>query len=69
MINLSEAKSRLRKAGDKNVRVIPMPGHSFNGDHQIEVYENSQWIPVILGLAKTVAESIVREATNRTICG
>jgi len=36
-INLQEARNKIRRAGELKVRVVPMPGQPFTGDHQIEV--------------------------------
>lgn len=67
-MNLTETKARIRKAG-KNVRVVPMPGQGFDGDQQIEIKEDNNWVVVVSGLSKPMAEGIVRESINRTICG
>lgn len=51
------------------VRVVPMPGQPFDGDHQIDIKESDIWVTVVAGIKKSMAESIVRDATNRVICG
>lgn len=68
-MNLKEAKIRIKEAGSNNVRVVPMPGESFEGDHQIEINQGGVWTDVVSGLKKAMAESIVRESINRVILG
>lgn len=68
-MDLKEAKNRIRRVGETNVRVVPMPGQVFDGDHRIEICEGGIWISIISGLRKSMAESIVREAINRVILG
>lgn len=70
MLNLTEATQKIKIAGAKNVRVIPMPNQSaVNGLHMIEIKEGVAWTGIIAGLSKTAAEDLVRQATNRIICG
>lgn len=69
MLNLNEATQQIKRAGAANVRVLPMPGQNVNtGDYQIEI-NDSGWRPVVSGLKKDIAESIVEKALNRVICG
>ena len=68
-LNLNEAKAKIKKAGQQNVRVVPMPGSGFNGDHQIEIRDNGTWCAIVTGLRKAIAESIVQDQLNRTILG
>ena len=37
MININEAIQKIKKAGPKNVRVVPAPGAAYNGEHRIEI--------------------------------
>lgn len=67
-MNITEAKNTIKSAGSNNVRVVPMPGQPFDGDHQIEVKTDS-WHVVLSGLSKSMAEGLVREATNKVILG
>jgi hypothetical protein len=70
MINMNEAVLKIKAAGSKAVRVVPGPGQSVdNGLYQIEILESSGWSPVVQGLAKQVAESMVNQAVNRVILG
>lgn len=69
MVNLNETKARIKNVGTKNVRVVPMSGQGFSGDHQIEVCDGGIWTPIAIGLTKTMAEGIVRDALSRVICG
>jgi hypothetical protein len=70
MINMNEAVLKIKAAGSKAVRVVPGPGQSVDsGLYQIEILESSGWSPVVQGLAKQVAESMVNQAVNRVILG
>ncbi len=70
MTQLNEAYSRIRKAGQSNVRVTPMPGQNINdGMHQIEIMEGNQWQTVVSGIPRSTAYDLVTKATNRVICG
>ncbi len=70
MLNLTEATKKIKAVGASNVRVVPMPGQpALTGLHMIEVRDGSIWAGIVSGLSKAVAEDIVRQATNRTICG
>lgn len=70
MLNLTEATQKIKAAGAKNVRVVPMPNQSaITGLHMIEVREGAGWTGIVSGLSKTAAEDMVRQAVNRTICG
>lgn len=69
-INLNETTTAIKKAGAANVRVVPMKGQTIDGDHQIEVQPNpGTWQPILTGIKKSMAESIVRDATNRVLLG
>lgn len=69
-INVNEAVATIKKVGANNTRVIQMPNQSLDGLHQIEVQLNpGVWQPILTGIKKTMAENIVREATNRVILG
>ena len=69
-INVNDAVQAIRKAGSINTRISQMAGETMDGSHQIEV-QNSPgiWQVVLVGIKKPLAESIVREATNRVILG
>ena len=67
---MNEATQKIKKAGKNNVRTVPMAGQSIQGgDYQIEVRNNDNWTPVVTGVQKSVAESIVSQAINRVILG
>lgn len=69
-VDLNEAIQRIKAAGTNNVRVVPMTGqHCINGQFQIEVKENSGWVPIATGLYKSVAEDIIKQATSKLILG
>lgn len=70
MYNLSEAVNQIKSAGAKNVRVVPMTGQPVNtGLYVIEVRQGSNWVGIVDGVTKAVAEGIVTQAVNRVICG
>ena len=70
MINLNEAIVKLKKAGSKNVRIVPMKGQPIAGGmHKIEIQEGGDWSCVVESLPKSAAEAIVTQATNRVILG
>jgi len=69
-ININEAIIKIKKAGPGKVRAVPMEGQNIHtGQYQIEVQENEEWIPVAVGVTKTIAENIINQAINRVICG
>lgn len=70
MLNLTEAIQKIKTVGAKNVRVVPMANQpAITGMHVIEVKDGGSWVGIVSGLSKTAAEDIVRQATNRVICG
>lgn len=70
MYNLSEAVQQIKSAGAKNVRVVPMTGQPVNtGLYCIEINQGGNWVGIVDGVTKTVAEGIVTQAVNRVICG
>lgn len=69
-INLSETMVRIKQAGASNVRAIPMSGqNAISGTYQIEIKDESGWVAIAEGLTKTLADQVIKEATNRLICG
>lgn len=69
-INVNEAIVKIKKAGSKNVRAVPMPGQSVtSGDYQIEILEDGSWAPTATGLPKKLADDLISQATSRLICG
>lgn len=69
-INVNDAVSAIKKAGVVNTRVTQMPNQSLDGLHQIEVQTTpGVWQPILMGIKKTMAEDIIRQATNRVILG
>ena len=70
VLDVNNATLAIKKAGATNVRATPMSGQSITeGDYQIEINENGQWIPVIAGIKKLIAEQIITQALNRVILG
>ena len=70
MYNLSEAVQQIKAAGAKNVRIVPMTGQPINtGLYAIEIRNGSNWMGIVDGVTKAVAEGIVTQAVNRVICG
>jgi hypothetical protein len=69
-INVNEAVSVIKRAGAINTRIVQMPNQTIDGLHQIEVQATpGTWQPILIGIKKTMAENIVRDATNRVILG
>jgi hypothetical protein len=69
-LNLNEASSKIKQVGTNRVRVVPMPGENFkSGKHQIEINEGNTWRPIVVGIDQTIANNLVINATNNTICG
>jgi len=69
-VNLNEAIQYIKKAGEANVRSVPMTGQNVNsGLYAIEILESGQWMVVAEGMTKLTAENIITQATNRVICG
>jgi hypothetical protein len=68
--NMTEAISRIKAVGANRVRAVPMPGQSIGGLYQIEVSEAAgTWVAIVEGLAQATANDLIRQATNRVICG
>lgn len=69
-INVNDAVQAIKKVGAINTRISQMSGETLDGNHQIEVQSSPGiWQTVLVGIKKPLAESIVREATNRVILG
>ncbi len=69
-VDINSATAVIKRAGARNVRVLPMVGQSITeGDYQIEVKENDSWHVVVTGIKKVLAEQLVQQALNRVICG
>lgn len=67
-INLSEALTTMRIAGQRNIRAVPMPGQNFNtGIYQIEIMRGGGWQCLLEGLPKATAEGLIDQATSRVI--
>jgi hypothetical protein len=69
-INISEALVQMRKAGPKCIRTMQMPGQDINtGAYKIEILQGGQWTPILEGLPRATAESLISQSTNRVIMG
>lgn len=69
-INMNSTANAIKKAGAAKVRILPMAGQNvLEGDYQIEIKEEDNWVVLVTGLKKVIAEQIVGQALNRTICG
>jgi hypothetical protein len=69
-VNMNETIQKIKKVGEANVRSVPMQGQSVqDGQYQIEIREGSTWTPIVTGVKKQVAESIISQAVNRVILG
>lgn len=69
-IDVNGAIIAIRNAGASRVRILPMIGEdAINGNYQIEVNQNGGWAQVLTGVKKNMAEQMVTQALNRTICG
>lgn len=69
VVNINETIKKIKDVGPNNVRVVPMQNQPVDGDHQIEVYFNSAWATILIGVKRAMAEDIVRQATNRVLLG
>lgn len=68
--NMVEAIERIKKAGPNNVRSVPMPGqNAITGLCQVEILVSGKWEPIVEGLPATTATDLIRQGTNRVICG
>lgn len=69
-MDISEAMVRIKAAGLKNSRAVPMPKqNAISGKYQIEVFESGTWSVVLAGATKSLADSIMQQAANKVICG
>lgn len=69
-VDVNNVTIAIKRAGATNVRITPMAGQSITeGDHQIEINQNGTWSAIATGVKRTLAEQLVNQALNRTICG
>lgn len=69
-MDLSEATNRIKAAGPRNVRIVPMPGQEVvTGLHQVMVQEGGQWVTVLKNVPKEMAESLVSSTGKSVILG
>lgn len=69
-IDVNGAIQKIKAVGATNVRMLPMLGQNIQeGDYQIEVKDGTAWLPIVTGVKRTLAEQIIGQALNRTICG
>lgn len=69
-VDVNNATLAIKRVGATNVRITPMSGQSITeGDYQIEINQSGNWSPVVTGVKRMIAEQIVSQALNRTICG
>jgi len=70
VFNVNAISQSIKEAGSKNVRILPMAGQAITeGDYQIEVNQSGNWVPIVSGIKKVIAEQIVSQALNKVICG
>lgn len=68
--NINEAVARIKKVGSSHVRSVPMPGQNVNtGNYQIEIDEGNGWTPIVVGVQRSIADSIIQQAVNKVILG
>lgn len=67
--NINEAIQKIKAVGPNSVRIMPMAGQPIDGDHQVEINATGSWVPVVTGIKRSMAEDIVRQATNRVLLG
>lgn len=65
MSMLQEALTKIRTAGVDKARITPVPNSKRS---KVEVNENGNWV-FVLELDTIIAEDILKQATNRVICG
>lgn len=69
-LDLNSAIVEIKKAGVRGVRALPMPNqHVTTGKYVIEVLDNGVWRSIVEGVPKSIADSLIAQATNRVICG
>jgi hypothetical protein len=70
VLNVNEALVKIRGVGANKVRSVPMSGQNVNsGFYQIEILEGAQWVPIVTMVQQATASDLIKQATNRTICG
>ena len=67
MINLAKTIDRMTKAGRNNLRCV-LASHSNDG-YIIEINDGGVWSPIVKGITKSIAEDLLKQASNRVICG
>ena len=69
-VNLNEAIQKIKKVGPSQVRTVPMPGQDvLTGRYKVEILESGLWSTVVENIPQSTATDLIRQATNRTICG
>jgi len=69
-INLNEAFKKIKEVGAENVRMVPMPGQNVNtGQYAIQIKDDDAWVSIVEGVPRVTADNIIKQATNRVICG
>lgn len=56
--------NKITMAGKGGARIKP-----DGANYKIEILQGGVWITAVSGLTKPIAESILENASNRTICG
>lgn len=70
MVSMNEAIQSIKAAGERKVRVVPMPDQSVqSGLYQIEILAEGAWAPLVNNLPHSTANDLVRNALNRVILG
>jgi hypothetical protein len=66
MSNYKKAIDRIREVGINNARISPVPNSRKT---KIEIKVNNNWVTVLRDLDQTIAEDVLRQATNKVILG
>ena len=68
-VNINSVVEEIKKVGQSNVRIVPMPGSTVDGLQMIEVRSGSEWKCVAENVSRSIANDLVRQASNRVILG
>lgn len=66
MANYKDAVNRIREAGSGNTRISPIPN---SRKVKVEIKVNNSWVTVLRDLDQTIAEDVLRQATNKVLLG
>lgn len=69
MLSNSAALVKMREAGSGKVRMMPANAVGDGQLYQVEVLNEGKWEPITSSMTMEAASGLMKQASNRTICG